>query len=103
MQHVSCKCLFYFVSRFVFHVCVIVFYCHILSKKDEPKGLESVVCLATVDNIRKIHQGQPNVAVVWQRKTGVYITKNGHENNIYLSKIINNNKIKGYFINNSDM
>ena len=54
---------------------ILLFYCHILSKKDESKGLESVVCLATVDNIRKIYQGQPNVAVVWQRKTGVQAKK----------------------------
>ena len=69
LYHVNvCVCVCTYVT-----VCfvILLFYCHILSKKDESKGLESVVCLATVDNIRKIYQGQPNVAVVWQRKTGV--------------------------------
>ena len=69
---------------------ILLFYCHILSKKDEPKGLESVVCLATVDNIRKIHQGQPNVAVVWQRKTGVSISSNIWDENeiLFVIRII---------------
>ena len=58
-------------------VCFVIFlfYCHILSKKDESKGLESVVCLATVDKIRKIYQGQPNVAVVRQRENRGFTLK----------------------------
>ena len=54
---------------------ILLFYCHILSKKDESKGLESVVCLATVDKIRKIYQGQPNVAVVRQRENRGFTLK----------------------------